>query len=50
MIPSGISFGYLKIKRPQELACWVTDLMMRGKNIDLNNFKSDALSDIFEES
>ena len=29
---------------------WVTDLTLQGKNVDLNNFKSDALSNVIEDS
>ena len=45
----GISLGYRKIKCIQSLALWVTDLTLRVKNIDLNNLKSDILSDAIEE-
>ena len=34
----------------QDLAWWVTDLTLRGKIIDLNNFKNDILSDDIEDS
>ena len=46
----GVSDGYRKIKFLQALAWWVTDLTLRGKIIDLNNFKTDILSDGIEES
>ena len=46
----GISYGDGKIKCLQSLAWWVTDLTLRGKIIDLNNFKNDILADAIEES
>ena len=45
-----ISFGDGKIKCLQALAWWVMDFTMRGKKIDLNDFKSDVLSGAIEES
>ena len=45
MICGGISFVDRKINCLQALAWWVTDLTLWGKNIDLNNFKSDVLSE-----
>ena len=50
MSRGGISFGYIKINFLQALAWWVTDLTLQGKNVDLNNFKSDALSNVIEDS
>ena len=47
MIPvicGGIFSGDRKIKCLQELAWWLTDLMLWGKDISLNDFKSDVLS------
>ena len=38
------------IKCLQELAWWVIDLILWGKDINLNNFISDVLSDAIEES
>ena len=46
----GIYFGYIKINFLQALAWWVTDLTLQGKNVDLNNFKRDALSNVIEDS
>ena len=45
----GISVGDRKTKCLQELDWWVTYLIMQGKNIDWNNFKSDILRDAIEE-
>ena len=50
MSHGGIYFGYRKINCLQALAWWVTYLMLQVKNIDLNSFKSDVLSDAIEES
>ena len=47
---SGIYFGYIKIKFLQALVWWVIYLTLQGKNIDLNHFKSDVLSDAIEYS
>ena len=47
---NGVSYGDRKINCLQALACWVTDLTLRGKIIDLNNFKADILADAIEES
>ena len=45
-----IYYGDGKINFLQELAWWLTDLMLRGKIIDLNNLKNDILADAIEES
>ena len=45
----GVSYGDRKIKCLQALAWWVTDLTLRGKIIDLNNFKTDIIDDAIEE-
>ena len=45
----GVSYGDRKIKCLQKLAWWVTDLTLRGKIIDLSNFKTDILADAIEE-
>ena len=42
---SGLSYGDKKIKCLQSLAWWVTYLTLRGKIIDINNFKTDILTD-----
>ena len=47
---SRISYGYMKIKYLQEMDWRVTDLMLRGKIIDLNHFETDILADAIEES
>ena len=52
-IPSscgGISDGDRKIMCLQAQDWWVTDLTLRGKIIDINNFKTDILADDIEES
>ena len=49
-IRGGISYGDRNIKCLKVLAWWVTDLMLRGKIIDLNNFKIDILSDAIDDS
>ena len=46
----GVSYGGRKIKCLQALAWWVTDFTLRGKIINLNNFKNDILTDAIEES
>ena len=48
-IRGGLSYGYTKIKCLQALAWWVTDLTLRGKIIDINNFKTDILDDTIED-
>ena len=50
VIRGSISFEYRKIKCLQALDWWVTNLTLQGKNIDLNNFKSDFLSNMIEDS
>ena len=50
MIHGGISYGYRKINLLQALAWWVTDLMLWGKIIYLNNSKTDIIADSIEES
>ena len=47
---SGIPFVDSKISCLQVLAWWVMDMKMWGKNIDFNNFKSDIIYDMIEES
>ena len=49
-IRSGVSYGDRRIKWLQALAWWLIDLTLRGNIIDLNNFKTDILSDSIEES
>ena len=49
-IRSGVSYGDRKINLSQAMALWLTDLTLRGKIVDLNNFKTDILSDAIEES
>ena len=49
VIRGGISFGDIKINCLSALAWWVMYLSLRGKNINLNNFKSDVLSDTIED-
>ena len=49
MSRGGIYFGYKKIKFLQSLAWWVKYLTLQGKYIDLNNFKSDVLSEVIKE-
>ena len=46
----GLSYGDRKIRFLQALAWWVTYLTLRGKSIDINNFKTDIISDDIEES
>ena len=41
----GVYYGDRKIKYLQALAWWMTDLTLRGKIIDLNNFKTDIIDD-----
>ena len=43
-------YGERKIKYCQALDWWVTDLTLWGKIIDLNNFKTDILTDAISES
>ena len=45
-----MSYGYRKIKCLQALDWWVTDLTLRGKIVDLNNFKTNILAGAIEES
>ena len=47
---SGIYFVDMNIRCLQALDLWVTDLTLRGKIIDLNNFKTDILADAIEDS
>ena len=46
----GVSYGDRKIKWIQALDWWVTYLTLRGKIIDLNNFKTDIIADAIGES
>ena len=46
----GVFNGDRKIKCPKALAWWVPYLMLRGKIIDLNNFKTDILANAIEYS
>ena len=46
----GVSYGDRKINFLQALDLWVTDLTLRGKIIDINNFKTDIISDVIEQS
>ena len=46
----GVSYGDRKIKCLQSLAWWVADLTLRGKIINLKNFKTDILADEIEDS
>ena len=50
MSRGGMYFGDRNIKCLQEMSWWVTDLTLQGKNIYLNNFKCDVMSDAIEES
>ena len=45
----GMSYGERKIKCLQALAWWLTDLALRGKIIDINNFKANILAGAIEE-
>ena len=48
-----VGCGYVqdrKIKCLPALDWWVTDLTLRGKIIDQNNFKTDILADAIEDS
>ena len=45
----GVYYGYSKVKCLQALDLWVTDLTLRGKITDINNFKTDIISDAIEE-
>ena len=47
---SGIYFGDIKINCLQSLVWWLIELTLRGKNMYLNHFNSDFLSDVIEES
>ena len=49
-IRSGVYYRDSNIKLLQALAWWVTDLTLRGKTININNFKTDFLADFIEES
>ena len=49
VIHRGISFGDSNIKSLQTLAWWVMDLTLQGRNVDLNNFGSDIMSDTIGE-
>ena len=49
-ISGGVFYGDRKIKCLQALAWCVTYLMLQGKIIDINNFRTDILSDAIEES
>ena len=46
----GLSFGDRKIKFLQALSWWVLYLTLKGKPIELNNFKRDIMSGTIEES
>ena len=53
MIPAnsgGIYDGDRKIKGLQALDCWVTNLTLQCKIIDLNRFKTETLAYAIEES
>ena len=50
MIRGGLSYGDRKIECLQALSWWVTDLTLRSKIINLNNFRTDILDDTIEES
>ena len=41
----GLDYGYRRINFLPSLAWWVTDLILWGQIIDLNNFKTDILTD-----
>ena len=49
MIRSGVSYGDRRKRCLQALAWWVIYLMLRGKIIDLNNFKTSILAYDIEE-
>ena len=49
-ISGGLSYGNRNIYFLQALAWWVTYLTLRGKIIDLNNFKTGIIADTIEES
>ena len=49
-ICSWVYYGDRNIKCLQVLAWWVIDLILRGKITNLNNFKTNVLSDAIEES
>ena len=46
----GVSYEDKKRKCLQALFWWVTDLMLRGNIIDINNFETDILAYAIEES
>ena len=46
----GEYYGDRNINRLQALAWWVTHLTLRGKVIDLNNFKADIIDGAIGES
>ena len=50
MVRGGVSYGDSDIKCLQALDWWVTYLMLQGKIIDSNNFKTDIFADAIEES
>ena len=45
----GKSFRDRKIKCLQALAWWATNMILQGKKIDLNHFKSDVMYEAIEE-
>ena len=46
----GEYYGDRNINRLQALAWWVMNLTLRGKVIDLNNFKADIIADAIDKS
>ena len=46
----GVSYGDRNIDCLQALAWWATDLTLRSKIIDINNFKTDIFDDAIEDS
>ena len=46
----GLAYGYNKIKHLQSIAWRLTEIIIRGKSIDLNQFSCDILVGVIEES
>ena len=49
-INGGLSYGDSKINCLQALDWWVTDVMLRGNIIVINNFRTDIIDDDIDES
>ena len=45
-----ISFGDINIKCLKVIAWWLTDLILWGKFMELNDFSGDIMSDVIEKS